>query len=221
MLGGDRVVRAVLFDLDGTLTDPKEGITRCMQYALEKLERPAPTADALVAYIGPPLQHTFAQLLGSDERTQIDQAVAYYRERFASHGMYENALYPGVAAMLAELKRAGLRLFLATSKPRVFAEKILDHFGLAAYFDGVYGAELDGRLSDKAELIAEILRAEQLNAATTLMVGDRLHDIVGAKRNGVSTAAVTFGYGSRAELEAHQPDWLIDAPAALVQHITA
>ncbi|MBK8798852.1 MAG: HAD hydrolase-like protein [Anaerolineales bacterium] len=221
MLGGDRVVRAVLFDLDGTLTDPKEGITRCMQYALGKLERPTPTADALVAYIGPPLQHTFAQLLATDDNVLVDQAVAYYRERFASEGMYENAVYPGVAAMLAELKRAGLRLFLATSKPHVFAEQIVAHFGLACYFDGVYGAELDGRLSDKAELIAEILRAEQLDAATTLMVGDRLHDIVGGKHNGVSTAAVTFGYGSRAELEAHQPDLLIDSPAALVQRIVA
>ncbi|HRA68552.1 MAG TPA: HAD hydrolase-like protein, partial [Caldilinea sp.] len=206
---------------DGTLTDPKEGITRCMQYALGKLERPTPTADALVAYIGPPLQHTFAQLLATDDNVLVDQAVAYYRERFASEGMYENAVYPGVAAMLAELKRAGLRLFLATSKPHVFAEQIVAHFGLACYFDGVYGAELDGRLSDKAELIAEILRAEQLDAATTLMVGDRLHDIVGGKHNGVSTAAVTFGYGSRAELEAHQPDLLIDSPAALVQRIVA
>jgi len=203
------------------LTDPKEGITRCMQYALGKLERPTPTADALVAYIGPPLQHTFAQLLATDDNVLVDQAVAYYRERFASEGMYENAVYPGVAAMLAELKRAGLRLFLATSKPHVFAEQIVAHFGLACYFDGVYGAELDGRLSDKAELIAEILRAEQLDAATTLMVGDRLHDIVGGKHNGVSTAAVTFGYGSRAELEAHQPDLLIDSPAALVQRIVA
>lgn len=213
------MIHAILFDLDGTLTDPKEGITRCMQYALVQLGREAPTTEALVPYIGPPLQETFAQLLATDDRTRVDAAIARYRERFATTGMYENAVYPGTEAMLAQLREAGLCLFVATSKPRVFAVKILDHFDLAQYFDGVYGSELDGRLSDKGELIAELLRVEGLDPAATLMVGDRSHDIVGGQRAGVRTAAVTYGYGTRAELDAHAPDYLFESPAALAHHM--
>lgn len=214
------MIRAVLFDLDGTLTDPKEGITRCMQYALAQLGLEAPPTEALVPYIGPPLHDTLAQLLATDDRTRVDAALAQYRARFATTGMYENAVYPGTETMLAQLRAAGLRLFLATSKPRVFAVNILDHFDLARYFDGAYGSELDGRLSDKGELIAELLRAEGLDPAATLMVGDRLHDIVGGRRAGVRTAAVTYGYGTRAELDAHAPDYIFESPAALAHHIT-
>ena len=210
---------ALLFDLDGTLTDPKQGITRCMQYALAQLGRDVPATEALIPYIGPPLQDTFAQLLVTDDKARIDQAIAHYRTRFATTGMYENAVYPGTEAMLARLRAAGVRLFLATSKPRVFAVKILDHFELAQYFEGVYGSELDGRLSDKGELIAEVLRAEGLDPATTLMVGDRSHDIVGGRRAGVRTAAVAYGYGTRAELDAHAPDCIFASPAALADHV--
>lgn len=210
------MIHAILFDLDGTLTDPKEGITRCMQYALAQLGREAPATDALIPYIGPPLQETFARLLATDDPARVDAAIAHYRDRFATTGMYENAVYPDTAEMLAALKAAGIRLFVATSKPRVFAVKILEHFDLARYFDGVYGSELDGRLSDKGELIAEVLRAEWLDPATTLMVGDRSHDIVGGRRAGVHTAAVAYGYGPRAELDAHAPDFIFQSPAALV-----
>ena len=210
------MIHAILFDLDGTLTDPKEGITRCMQHALAQLGLAVPPTEALVPYIGPPLQETFAQLLATDDRTRVDAAIAHYRDRFAAAGMYENSVYPGTADMLAALKAAGVRLFVATSKPYVFAVKILEHFDLAQYFDGVYGSELDGRLSDKGELIAEVLRAEGLDPATTLMVGDRSHDIVGGRRAGVRTAAVVYGYGTRAELDAHAPEFIFPSPAALL-----
>ena len=213
------MIRSVLFDLDGTLTDPKEGITRCMQYALAQLGLEAPATEALVPYIGPPLQDTFAQLLATDDRARVDAAIAQYRERFATTGMYENAVYPGTEAMLTQLRAAGLSVFLATSKPHVFAVKILDHFDLAQYFDSVYGSELDGRLSDKGELITELLRAERLDPTATLMVGDRSHDIIGGQRAGVRTAAVTYGYGTRAELDAHAPDYIFESPAALAHHI--
>lgn len=213
------MIQAVLFDLDGTLTDPKEGITRCMQHALAQLGWEVPATDALIPYIGPPLQETFAQLLATDDTASVGAAIAQYRDRFASTGMYENAVYPGTAAMLAGLKAAGIRLFVATSKPRVFAVKILEHFDLAQYFDGVYGSELDGRLSDKGELIAELLRAERLDPATTLMVGDRAHDIIGAQHNGVRSAAVTYGYGSAAELDSHAPDLRVATPAALAAFV--
>ncbi len=209
------MIHAVLFDLDGTLTDPKEGITRCMQYALAQLGRDVPPTESLIPYIGPPLQETFARLLATDDPARVDAAIAHYRKRFASTGMYENSVYPGTAAMLAALKAAGMRLFVATSKPRVFAVKILEHFDLARYFDGVYGSELDGRLSDKGELIAEVLRAEGLDPATALMVGDRAHDVIGARHNGVRSVVVSYGYASAAELDSHAPDLRVATPAAL------
>lgn len=212
--------RTILFDLDGTLTDPKEGITRCMQYALEKLGRNAPTTEELMPYIGPPLQITFAQLLETNDADLVAQTIAGYRERFATVGMFENAVYPGTEAMLAALRAAGLGVILATSKPRVFAVKILEHFNLARYFDAIFGSELDGRLSDKGELIAEILRVQQLDPDATLMVGDRMHDIIGGQRAGVRTAAVAYGYGSRAELEACAPDFIFASPAALADALT-
>jgi phosphoglycolate phosphatase len=191
----------VLFDLDGTLTDPRHGIVACIRHALVTLREPVPPDDVLATYIGPPLRDAFRDLLSSGGDAQrIESAIAAYRERFVTHGMFENAVYEGIPEALQALSVRGARLFVATSKPRVYAERILDHFGLSTYFETVYGSELDGGLSDKAELIAHALTESALAPAESVMVGDRLHDIVGARRNRVYPVGALWGYGSESEL---------------------
>jgi phosphoglycolate phosphatase len=143
---------AIYFDLDGTLTDPKPGITRSIRYALQKLDHPAiPTEDELTWCIGPPLRASFVRLLGGED--SADRAVSLYRERFSDIGLYENGVYDGISEVLAILSQSGHRLFVATSKPHVFAERIIDHFGLRRHFEHVFGSELDGRRADKSHLL--------------------------------------------------------------------
>lgn len=190
---------AVLIDLDGTLTDPKDGIVACLKQALSVVGAPLPAEDELERYIGPPLQASLAALLDGDA-ARAARALALYRERFAVSGMFENRVYPGVTDALSAMRDAGLALFVATSKPQPYAERILDHFGLAAYFHGTYGSELDGRRSDKAGLIAHLLQRESLAPSRSVMVGDRSHDMLGARSNGVVPVGVLWGYGSREEL---------------------
>ena len=203
----------ILFDLDGTLTDPREGITRCIQYALGQFNKIIPPWEQLTWCIGPPLKASFAQLLNTSDQKILDQALAHYRKRFSEKGLYENTLYPGVASALDELRTAGFKLFLATSKPSVFARQILDHFKITPSFHTVYGSELDGRLSDKGVLIAHIIEQEELDSSATLMIGDRVYDIEGGKENNVMTAAVAYGYGSRDEIDAAQPDVVFETIA--------
>jgi phosphoglycolate phosphatase len=205
----------ILFDLDGTLTDPKEGITRCIQYALGQFNEVIPPREQLTWCIGPPLKASFAQLLNTSDQTILDRALVYYRKRFSEKGIFENALYPGVASALDDLRTAGFKLFLATSKPRVFARQILDHFKITPSFHTVYGSELDGRLSDKGVLIAHIIEQEELDSSATLMIGDRVYDIEGGKQNNVMTAAVTYGYGTRDEIDAASPDVVFETIADL------
>lgn len=190
----------ILLDLDGTLTDPYEGITACIEHALLALGRSSPPRAMLARHIGPPLQQAFAELLGSRDETTINEAIAFYRERFTDVGLYENKLYPGIPEALSLLVESGAKIFLATSKPHFFAGRILDYFGLRNHFHGVYGSELDGMRSEKGELIAHILRSESLRANETVMVGDRKHDIIGALKNDVFPVGVLWGYGSRDEL---------------------
>jgi len=209
------VTRAVLFDLDGTLTDPKAGITRSIQHALRKRGRPVPHADALEAFIGPPLEHSFRTHFAMSE-ADARQAVEDYREYFAERGLYENALYPAIPELLAELRAAGLRLALATSKPTVFAERILTHFGLASHFECVVGSFLDGRRVEKSEVIADALAAlPDVARARALHVGDRRHDVAGARANGIGAIAVGWGYGTRAELVEAGPQALVESVPAL------
>ena len=189
----------IFFDLDGTLTDPKPGITRSIQYALQKLGHPAiPTEDELTWCIGPPLRASFAKILGAED--QADRAVSLYRERFSDIGLYENAVYDGIAEVLTTLGQSGQKLFVATSKPHVFAERIVEHFGLRHHFEYVFGSELDGRRVDKSHLLEYALKKAAVDPAKTLMIGDRSHDIVGAKSNGMRAIGVLYGYGSREEL---------------------
>jgi phosphoglycolate phosphatase len=206
-------LQAVLFDLDGTLTDPKTGITRCIQHALAALGRTSPGEAELTWCIGPPLRESFARLLDSEDEALLGRAVALYRERFSTIGLFENALYSGIPELLSTLRRKGYRTYVATSKPRVFALRILEHFGIAALFDGIYGAELDGTRMDKGELISYLLSMENLEPGQVVMVGDREHDMVGGGRCRVPCIGVTYGYGSEAELRAHGAACLAQAPA--------
>ena len=210
----------VLFDLDGTLTDPQVGIVRSIQYALRELGAPVPEHEALLQYIGPPLLPTFATLLGTDDPALTAAALEKYREHFRPTGMFENLVYPAIPAALAALRARNIPLFVATSKPAVFATEILQHFGLAQFFAGVYGSELDGTRANKAELIAYLLERERLDPRAAWMVGDREHDIIGARRNGVRAIGVLWGYGSRAELEAAGADLVIETPEELPGMLT-
>lgn len=190
----------ILFDLDGTLTDPKEGIVASIEYALASLGHSVQENENFERFIGPPLRNAFSELLDTENLTVINTAVARYRERYRELGMYENRVYDGIPRALERLGYSGSRLFVATSKPQVFAERILQHFDLARHFDAVYGCGLDGTLSEKSELIAHILAAEQLHEVDTVMVGDRHHDASGAIANGIAPVGVLWGFGTHEEL---------------------
>ena len=190
---------AIFFDLDGTLTDPKPGITRSIQYALGKLDHPAiPTEDELTWCIGPPLRASFVRLLGGDHAA--DRAISLYRERFSDIGLFENAIYDGIGEVLAALGKSGHRMFVATSKPHVFADRIIDHFGLRDHFEYVFGSELDGTRADKSHLLEYALKTKSVDPSRAIMIGDRSHDMVGAGNNGMKGIGVLYGYGSRDEL---------------------
>jgi phosphoglycolate phosphatase len=205
--------RALLFDLDGTLTDNFEGIANCIRYALTHLGVPHPEPDALRACVGPPLRETLPRLLGTNDAATTERAIALYRERFSELGWRENAVYAGVGDMLAAAALVSQRMYLCTTKPQVYAERIVAHFGLAGFLDGVYGTSLDGRLDDKADLMAHLLARENLEGAHCLMIGDRRHDMRAAQRNGARTMGVLWGYGSREELTEAGAEVLLAAPA--------
>ncbi|HUG35399.1 MAG TPA: HAD family hydrolase [Candidatus Limnocylindrales bacterium] len=211
----------MFFDLDGTLTDPFPGITRSIQHALAQLGHPVPDAAELHWCIGPPLLDTFGRLLDSADRALLDRAIAHYRDRFSTVGLFENAVYPEVPGAVEALRASGYRTFVVTSKPRVFALRIVEHFGLARLFDRVYGSELDGTRTDKGELIAHVLASETLAAERVVMVGDRQHDMIGARKCAVASIGVTYGYGTAAELEAHGAIRLAASPAEIVHHVHA
>jgi len=200
----------VIFDLDGTLTDPKPGITGSVRHALAALGLPVPEADALEWVIGPPLRQSFVVLTGSE--TMADEGLRLYRERYGVTGLYENEVIPGIPDLLARLRDAGLPLYVATSKPRVFAVRILDHFDLSASFVAIHGSELDGTRADKRELLRHVVAAEGLAATRCVMVGDREHDVIGAGSVGMATIGVRWGYGDDRELLDAGAVALVDSP---------
>jgi len=204
----------LLVDLDGTLTDPGLGITRCLQHALSALGRPIP--PTLDWCIGPPLRDTFVKLLGVSDPELLDRAIGLYRERFVSVGMFENVVYPGVAAGLEQLRNAGHQLRVVTSKPHVYARKILDHFALSDAFVSIHGSELSGEFAEKADLIRHVLSTEPFGDRPH-MVGDRRHDIEAAHANNLLGVGVLWGYGSRAELEAAGADTLMQSMEQLCE----
>lgn len=202
----------ILFDLDGTLTNPEEGITRCVNYALEKMGFGVRPQSELRCFIGPPLVEQFMEFCGYT-KAQAELAVEKYRERYRDIGIFENRVYPGIAAMLEKLQKQGMRLALATSKPEIFARRILDAYEIFPYFAAVVGSELDGTRTDKAEVIVEALRRLEIpeeEKPRVLMVGDRLHDVVGAKRCGIASLGVRFGFAQPGELEDAGADWIVD-----------
>ncbi len=190
----------LLFDLDGTLTDPFEGITKSIAHALNQLGRKPPPLEKLQWCIGPPLKQSLATLLETDDDALAQQALVLYRERFGTVGLFENSVYPDIPQVLRRLKHKKHRLFVATAKPTVYAKKIIDHFNLAAYFEKVYGSALSGERADKADLIAYILEKEKIDAGDTVMIGDRKHDMIGAVANRIKGVGVLWGYGTQKEL---------------------
>ena len=191
----------ILFDLDGTLTDPGEGITNSVAHALEKFHIPVPERRELYKFIGPPLYQSFMEFYGLD-REQALLAVDYYREYYRDRGIWENEVYTGIPALLAQLKAAGKRLVLATSKPEEFALQILEHFELMPYFDLVAGSTMDSSRVKKADVITYALDALKLEPGPSIvMVGDREHDVLGAREAGLDCIGVLFGYGDEPELQ--------------------
>ncbi len=191
----------LLFDLDGTLTDPGEGITNSVAYALKKWGIEVKDKRELYSFIGPPLSASFKKYYGFSEVDAL-KCVEYYREYFRDKGIFENKVYDGISALLCRLKEEGKTLILATSKPEGFAKQILDHFDLTKYFDFIAGATMDESRNKKADVIAYALRmAGVFNLSRALMIGDRDQDILGAKANGLASLGVLYGYGDSAELE--------------------
>ena len=191
----------VLVDLDGTLTDPGEGITNSVAHALRRFGLPVPPRPQLYKFIGPPLADSFQQYYGLSSE-QARQGIAFYREYFRDRGIFENTVYQGIPALLAALKDAGCTVVMATSKPELFAQRIADHFGLTQYFDCIAGASMDETRVRKADVIEYALdRIGLQDRDAAVMVGDREHDVLGARQAGLRTIGVLYGYGSRAELE--------------------
>jgi phosphoglycolate phosphatase len=204
----------LIFDLDGTLTDPGSGITNSIMYALEKFGITAERQE-LYKFIGPPLRESFNLYYGFD-KDQAEQAVLYYREYFSERGMYENEIYPGINDLLAELSLQSRKLYVATSKPQEYSLMILEHFGILKYFEIVSGSNMDGSMSAKSDLIERIIpHIHNDELVETIMIGDRRYDIEGAKHHGIDSAAVLYGYGGRSELEDVNPTYLIENTSKL------
>ena len=205
-------MKALLLDLDGTLTDPKLGITNCIRHAIQRLGREAPSADELHWCIGPPLIDSLRTLVGPSD---AERALALYRERFADIGMFENTLYADIDVVVAAEAARDRRIFLATSKPHVFAKPILEHFGLASHFAGIYGSELDGTRIEKPDLLSYIVEREGISAGDAIMVGDRRFDVEGARAIGAVSIWADWGYGEDVERDAARPDMVCRSPADL------
>ena len=209
----------ILFDLDGTLTDPAEGITGGVAHALDYFGNTYESRKSLEVFIGPPLREQFMEYCNVD-REKGEEYVAKYREYYAVQGIYENKVYKGIEEMLKKLKKAGKKIVLATSKPEKFALIILEHFGLMEYFDFVAGALMSNTRTKKDEVIAYALEnIGEYDVSTTIMVGDRLHDVEGASMFGIDTVGVTFGYGSYDELSTAGAKIIVDTVEELTEEL--
>lgn len=206
-----------LFDLDGTLTDPYEGITNSVAYALEKFGFSVADKRELIKFIGPPLTESFSEFYGLSDSDAL-LAVKHYREYFSDKGIYENKVYDGVYDVLRQLKANGKRLVIATSKPEPFTERILEYFDLKKYFDFVAGATFDFARVKKSDVIAYAMQnCKFISTEDSVMIGDRKHDVLGAKSNGLRVAGVLYGYGDRAELAAAGADYILNCPADILE----
>jgi len=206
----------LFFDLDGTLTDPREGIVNCFEYALSRLGIEIDPDIRLESYIGPPMRDALRELCGDD---QVEPAVEIYRERFATVGLYENRVYDGIRECLENLAARADSVHVVTSKPTLFSERIVEHFELRRYFGGIYGSHLDGRLSDKTELLAQVLEREGISPAQAVMIGDRKFDMLGARNHGIRALGVLWGYGTKQELLAAGADEICGHPREIQARI--
>lgn len=204
---GDDEMKNILFDLDGTLTDPFLGITHSVAYSLKSFGIEVHDLETLKPFIGPPLDVSFQEYYHMDEKRSWE-AVEKYREYFSTKGLFENKVYDGMEEFLQSL--SDKKLYVCTSKPEVFARKILDHFSLTPYFTEIYGASLDGKLKNKGDIIALCLKQEHLNNQDCIMVGDRQHDIVGAHQNHIPCIGVLYGYGNLEEFQQYHCDYIVE-----------
>jgi phosphoglycolate phosphatase len=210
---------SVLLDLDGTLVDSEPGIVASCAAALRALGHEPADALEIKRAIGPPLEEILQVLLQARGDDRLDRAVTAYRQHYAEDGLLVSTPYPGIGDALADMRRAGLRIYLATSKREVFARRILENLKLAGYFDGIYGSVSDGRLDHKPELLTHVLSEEGIDPSHSLMVGDRRHDIEGARAVKMRSLGVLWGYGSRDELEAAGADQLLERPIDLARTV--
>lgn len=210
---------AIFLDLDGTLIDPKQGITASIRHALREMGlADIPSADELTWCIGPPLWETFGVLLG--ERADINAAVGHYRDHYTDTGMYEADVYDGIGEMLMALRTTGLPLYIATSKPHAYANDITAHFGISHYVDGLFGSELDGLNVDKSDLLALALAETGADPFRSVMIGDRRHDILGAQNNDIASLGVLWGYAEPSELHLAEADALAGAPEDVAEIVS-
>lgn len=199
----------LLFDLDGTLTDPFEGITRSVEYALNAFGVEVEDRRVLAPFIGPPLVESLTERYGFTMEDAV-AAVAKYREYFAVKGLYENELFEGIPELLSDCRKAGYKISMATSKPTHYARIIAEHFDIARYFDAIHGSSLDGTRITKSSVVAEAVAEEHLDPTRALMIGDRRHDVEGAGEHGIRTVGVLYGYGSREEHEAAGAAYIVN-----------
>lgn len=212
------MIKNILFDLDGTIVDSKEGILHSVIYALEKMGEPIPENKELLSFIGPPLSVSFRSFCGMDEARAL-QAVAYYREKYTQHGVFEFSVYGGVETMLKKLSSSGRRLYLATSKPEVFASEILERAGLDGYFTAICGSLIPSGRDTKTEVIAYLLEKEGLSLEDTVMVGDRSYDVEGAHELGMIAIGASYGYGGTKELNRAGAEAVAASPKELTSII--
>jgi len=206
----------ILFDLDGTITNPELGITNAYRAAITGLGLEMPSKAFLRSLIGPPLEDAFTKNLQLAE-TDVKAAVTYFRTYFETTGIKENVEYAGVELMLQTLKERGKKLFIATSKPEVFAKRVIENFALTTYFSGIYGSNLDGTRSDKAEVIKYAIESADIIAENAIMVGDREHDIIGAQKNSIPAIGVTYGFGTKEQLILSGATQIVDSPLELLE----
>ncbi len=209
----------ILFDLDGTLTDPKEGITKSVQYALRRLGIEVEDRTKLLPFIGPPLLYSFRHFYGLSEE-KAREGIGYYREYFERDGMYDNRAFDGMADILAMLKAKGKTLLVATSKPTIFADPIVRYYGMGDFFKEIIGASTDGTRTEKGQVIAEALRYTDSPREAVLMIGDREHDVIGAREHGIDVLVVGFGYGTAEEREVHKPDYYCETVEELAEFLS-
>lgn len=207
----------ILFDLDGTLTDSREGILKSVKYALAKMNIEAPEENKLLPFIGPPLITSFREYFKMND-AEVGKAIEYYREWFGEQGIYENQVYPGILLLLKKLKAQGKRLVLATSKPTEYAIRILDYFRLNIYFDVVVGSNMDGtRMEKEAVIEFALAKVGEVEKHKVVMIGDRKYDVIGSKKNGIDVIGVAYGYGSLDELSGALPTQLVSSVQELAK----